>query len=297
LEAVRAVNKWRAEYESLRQQALEIRRNVERKDQEITAAMSEQQKLTQKMNQYDDSLEPLKMELRVKTSHLERQKDQLEANVQRKENVERLLKEHGDNISGLEAEKASDFKKALTANEERQLEQLNASIQDLQKQWNDLSNNRRELESRKKRLEVDLRENLRLKLDNLNSEDIGTHASGSSGNLKEAQRELKKSQKAVAAVDAKLQDSETHIEEAESKIVGLEKEKAQKEERQQELARAIEKYQKRMEKSVQKKAILTARLQDCSKNIRDLGVLPDEAFERFSNYSSDKARTNYDIPT
>jgi structural maintenance of chromosome 3 (chondroitin sulfate proteoglycan 6) len=288
LEAVRAVNKWRDEYESLRQQALEIRRNVERKDQEITAAMSEQQKLTQRLNQYDDSLEPLKMELRVKTSHLERQKDQLEANLQRKENVEKLLKEHGDNISGLEAEKASDFKKALTANEERQLEQLNTTIQNLMKQWNELSNSRRELEGRKKRLEVDLRENLRLKLDNLNSEDIDTHASGSSGNLKEAQRDLKKAQLAVAAVDTKLQESETHIEEAESKIVGLEKEKAQKEERQQELARAIEKYQKRMEKSVQKKAILTARLQDCSKNIRDLGVLPDEAFERFSSASSDK---------
>lgn len=293
LEAVRTVNKWRNEYESLRQQALEIRRNVERKDQEITAAMGENQKVNQKMNQHDDSLEPLKMELRAKAAHLERQKDQLEASLQRKENVERLLKEHSDNISGLESEKASDFKKALTANEERQLEQLNTTIQDLQKQWNDLSNSRRELEGRKKRLEVDLRENLRLKLDNLNGEDIDTHSSGSSGSLKEAQRNLKKSQKAVAAVDTKLQDSEIQIEEAESKIVGLEKERVQKEERQQELARAIEKYQKRMEKSVQKRAILAARLQDCSKNIRDLGVLPDEAFERFSSATSEKACNTY----
>jgi structural maintenance of chromosome 3 (chondroitin sulfate proteoglycan 6) len=292
LEAVRAVNKWREEYESLRQQALEIRRNVERKDQEITAAMSGLQKLNQKMNQYDDSLEPLKLELRVKTIHLEKQRGQLEANLQRKENVERLLKEHSENISGLEAEMSSDFKKALTANEERQLEQLNNTIQDYQKQWNDLSNSRRELEGRKKRLEVDLRENLRLKLDNLNSQDIDTHSSGSSGNLKEAQRELKRSQKAVATVETKLQESETQIEEAESKIVGLEKEKTQREERQQELARAIEKLQKRMEKSIQKRAILTARLQDCTKNIRDLGVLPDEAFDRFTNTASEKVSMN-----
>ena len=288
LEAVRAVNNWRDKYESLRQQALEIRRNVERKDQEITAEMSQLHKLNQKMNQYDDSLEPLKTELRVKSAQLDKQRDQLEANLQRRENVERLLKEHGDNISGLESEMASDFKKALTANEERQLEQLNTMIQDLQKQWNDMSNSRRELEGRKKRLEVDLRENLRLKLDNLNSQDIDTHASGSSGNLKEAQRELKRSQKQAANVETKLKDSETQIEEAESKIVSLEKEKAQREEHQQELARAIEKYQKRMEKSIQKRAILTARLQDCTKNIRDLGVLPDEAFERFANASSDK---------
>jgi structural maintenance of chromosome 3 (chondroitin sulfate proteoglycan 6) len=288
LEAVRAVNKWRDEYESLRQQALEIRRNVERKDQEITGAMSVLQKLNQKMNQYDDSLEPLKMELRVKGAHLQKQRDQLEANLQRKENIERLLKEHGENISALQAEMSSDFKKALTANEEHQLEQLNTEIQDLQKQWNDVSNSRRELESQKKRLEVDLRENLRLKLDNLSTQDIDTHASGSSGNLKEAQRELKRAQKAVANIETKLKESETQIEEAESKIAGLEKEKSQREARQQELARAIEKQQKRMEKSIQKKAILTARLQDCTKNIRDLGVLPDEAFERFSNTDSNK---------
>jgi structural maintenance of chromosome 3 (chondroitin sulfate proteoglycan 6) len=291
LEAVRAVNKWRDAYENLRQQALEIRRNVERKDQEITAAMSNQQKLNQKLNQFEDSLEPLKMELRVKTAHLEKLRDQLEANSQRKENVEKLLKEHGDNISGLEAEMASDFKKALTANEERQLEQLNNTIQDLQKQWNEMSSSRRELEGRKKRLEVDLRENLRLKLDNLNSEDIDAHGSGSSGNLKEAERELKRARKLVASVETKLHESEAQIEEAESKIVGLEKEKLQKEERQKELARAIEKQQKRMEKSIQKKAILTQRLQDCTKNIRDLGVLPDEAFERFSNAASDKVRS------
>jgi structural maintenance of chromosome 3 (chondroitin sulfate proteoglycan 6) len=288
LQAVRAVNKWRDECESLRQQAREIQRSVERKHQEITAVRSELQKLDQNLKRYDDGLEPLKAELRGKASQLEKQKDQLEANLQRKENVERLLKEHGDNISGLEAEMASDFKRALTASEERQLEQLNTTIQDLHKQWNDISNSRRELESRKKRLEVDLRENLRLKLDNLNSQEIGTDASGGSGDLKEAQRELKRAQKAVANIDAKLNESETQIEEAESKISSLEKDKARREERQNELARAIEKQQKRTEKSIQKRAILTARLQDCTKNIRDLGVLPDEAFERFSKTESDK---------
>ena len=292
LEAVKAVNKWREEYESLRQQALDIRRNVERKDQEITATMGELQKLNQKLNHYDYSFEPLKMELKVKNAHLEKQRDQLEANLQRKENVERLLKEHAENISGLEAERSSDFKKALTAMEESQLEQLNTTMQELQKQWNDLSNSRRELEGRKKRLEVDLRENLRLKLDSLNSQDIDTDASGSSGDLKEAQRELRRSQKAVASVEAKLKETESQIEEAESQIVGVEKERSQKAEQQQELARTIEKHQKRMEKGIQKRAILAARLQDCNKNIRDLGVLPDEAFERFQRTDSNKVNSN-----
>jgi structural maintenance of chromosome 3 (chondroitin sulfate proteoglycan 6) len=59
-----------------------------------------------------------------------------------------------------------------------------------------------------------------------------------------------------------------------------------KAEKQQELARAIEKHQKKMEKSVQNKAILTAAATECAKNIRDLGVLPDEAFEKYTNIDS-----------
>lgn len=288
LEAVRTVNKWRDEYESLRDRALEIRKEVELKDQEITAAMSELQKLEQKLRQLDDGFDPLKRELRVKTSHIEKQRGQLEANLRRREAVERLTKDYSDSISGLEAELASDFKKALSANEERQLEQLNNTVQECQRQWNGFTKSRQELEVRKQLLEVDLRENLRLKLDSLNSQAIDTSASSSSGSLKEAQKELKKIVKAAATIDSKLQESETQIEQAETKISNLEREKLHREERQQEIARAVEKHQKKMEKSIQKKALLQQAAAECAKNIRDLGVLPEEAFERFANTESSK---------
>ena len=286
--AVQAVDRWREEYEGLRARAFEIRREIERKDQEITGAMGKVQKLEQNMRQLDDGFDPLKNELRLKTSQLERAKDQLSSNVKRREVVENLLKEYSDSITGFETELASDFKKALTAQEEAQLEQLTTTIQELQKEWNELSRSRRELESRKQLLEVDLRENLRLKLDNLNSQAIDTTASSSSGNLKEAQRDLKRVTKQVADIEAKLQDNEVQIEEAEAQITTLEKNKAQREAQNLEIARDIEKHQKKMEKSIQKKALLQQSAADCAKNIRDLGVLPEEAFERFANTSSEK---------
>ena len=293
LEAVRAVNRWRDEYESLKERATEIRRMVESKDQEITGAMGNQQKLEQKLRQQDDSFDPLRTELRVKGIHLEKQREQLESNLRRREVIERLLKEHGDNITTFQTELSSEFKKALSANEERQLEQLNTTVQDLQKQWNELSKSRRELEGRKQLLEVDLRENLRLKLDQLNGQEIDTAAGSNSGNLKESQRELKRVIKASEAVETKLQDNEAQIEEAEAKVSNLEKTKSYREDQQQEIAKAIEKHQKKMEKNVQKKAILTSSAAECAKNIRDLGVLPEEAFERFANTES-KAVSHHD---
>jgi structural maintenance of chromosome 3 (chondroitin sulfate proteoglycan 6) len=294
LEAVRTVNKWRDEYESLKDRSKAVRLEVEQKEQKITAAMGELHKLEQKLTRLDDSFDPLTRELRVKSTHLEKQREQLEANVRRREVVEKLIKDYGDNISSFEAELGTDFKKALSANEERQLEQLNTAVQEMQRQWNDLSKSRRELEGRKQLLDVDLRENLRMKLDQLNSQEIDTTAGSGSGNLKESQRELKRVQKAAAAVENKLEENETQVEEAEQHIAGLQKQVSLKAEQQQELARAIEKHQKKMERSVAKKALLTTSAAECAKNIRDLGVLPDEAFEKYANIDS-KTVSNFSL--
>lgn len=286
LEAVRHLNKWRDDYDAMEARVEEIRKEIERKDNQITEALGELQKLEQKLNRLDDSFDPLKAELRSKNNQLEKLRDQLEANIRQREVVEQMIRDHGDSISSLEAELATDFKKALTTNEERQLDQLNTTIQALQQEWNEVSKSRRELEKRKRELEVDLRENLQLKLDQLNSQEIDATAGGGTGNLKEAQRELKRIQKAASSLESKLQDNDAQIEETETKLSNIEKERTQQVEQQSEIAKVIEKAQKRMEKSVAKKALLIASAAECAKNIRDLGVLPEEAFEKYSDKDS-----------
>ena len=291
LEAFRAVNQARDEYEKLEARAIEIRGEVERKDQEITGSMSEHQKADQKLRHLDDSFDPLKVNLRSKSAHLERLREQIEGHMRRLEVIKKLVNDHSENQSGFEAELASPYKNALSAEEERQLEQLTTTVAELRKSWNEFSTARREIEQRKQMLEVDLRENLRMKLDQLNSQEVDNSVGSGSGNLKESQRELKRIHKAVANVVGKLEENESEIEQAESRVSNLDTIKAQKEESQQELARAIERHQKKMEKSVAKKALLTASAAECAKNIRDLGVLPDEAFERFSNTESKQITT------
>lgn len=90
LEAVRALNKWRDEYETLRGRADEIKREAEQKEHEILEAHGELHKLQQKLRRLDDSFDPLKSELRNKTTYLEKQRAQLEANTRRRETVSTL---------------------------------------------------------------------------------------------------------------------------------------------------------------------------------------------------------------
>lgn len=283
LQAVRSVNKWRDEFETLKARSDEIRKEAEEIDQQITAAMGEQHKKEQKLQQLDDKFEPERAELSGKNLQLEKMRTQLENEIKRKETMDRLFKEYDETKVGLEKELASDYKSSLTAAEVSQLEQLNSAIQDLQKEWNEVSKARRTLEAQKQSLEIELRDNLRLKLDQLTSQEIDSSSSGGSGNLKLAQRDLKRVRKEVAANDAKLEENDTKTEEAEEKVSTLQKEKAEVVKANQALAQDIEKQQKRMEKSVAKKALLTASALETSKNIRDLGVLPEEAFEKYIN--------------
>lgn len=284
LEAVQAVNRWREEYERLIGQSRDIRRQVELKDQEITGAMSEVQKLEQRLRQADDGFEPLKHELRNKSIHLENERSHLDSALKRRDAVEKNMAGFMEEVAAHEAELRTDFKKTLTAAEERQLEELSRNVQGLQKQWNDISNTRRELERRKQILEVDLRQNLQLKLDQLNSQAFENTTIGSSaGTLRESQRELKKAQSALKAIGASLRETEAKLDELQARLEQIGVEKANREERQQDISARIEKQQKRMDKTLRRRALLTTQAAECAKNIRDLGVLPEEAFDKYEN--------------
>ncbi|KAI1861090.1 hypothetical protein JX265_009709 [Neoarthrinium moseri] len=291
LQAVRNVTNWRDQYEKLEAEAAAIRRQIEQKDQEITRALGEVRKLEQKLRQMEDGYGPLKAELNAKTAQIGREQDHLEAAIRRRDAVDKNMKDFADTVGAHEAELASDFKKALSAAEEQQLESLSQSVQELQKQWTEVSRGRREIEGRKQILDVELRDNLRRKLDELTSQAFETSVGGNSGTLKEAKRELKRAQSSVTSVETKLQENEQQIDSTESSISTLEKQKATKDAEQQDLARDIQKQQKRMERSIQKKALLTTKATECAKNIRDLGVLPEEAFEKYERLEAKNIAT------
>ena len=78
----------------------------------------------------------------------------------------------------------------------------------------------------------------------------------------------------------------SEIETSETAIAKLYQEKSMKEQKQQDIAKAIEGFQRRMEKSIARKAALTNEAAECARAIRDLGVLPEEAFEKYERLDS-----------
>ncbi|CAI7612645.1 unnamed protein product [Penicillium viridicatum] len=286
LDAVKSLAKWRDEYETKRNRGTEIRKELEKLDQMITKAVGELQKLEQQRHQVQNSSGPLRHELRAKRDLLQNKNDTLDAKRRALRNVESNLAALNDQVNAFQTELASPFQKALTSEEEARLETLSSTVQDLRRQYQELSGQRSELEARKSVLEVELRENLNPRLDQLLNRDIDIADEEVQGNLKETQREVKRLGQALEKLNARLKEVDTSIEEGNTRVIDLQQRNAETRREIEDLARSIEKHQRRMEKSMQKKAALTKQGAECAANIRSLGVLPDEAFTKYQNTDS-----------
>ncbi len=57
-------------------------------------------------------------------------------------------------------------------------------------------------------------------------------------------------------------------------------------------SRSMSKQQKTTERYIAKRQMLMTRKDECNRNIRDLGVLPEEAFEKYINEKLEKVSTD-----
>ena len=286
LDAVKHLTKWRDEFEIKKTRGTEIRRELEKLDQVITRAVGELQKLEQQRQQVQNSSGPLRHELRSKRDLLQKQQDTLDVKRRALRNIETNLASLTDQVNAFEAELKSPFQKALSGEEEERLETLSTTVRDLRSQYQELSGTRSELEASKSVLEVELRENLHPRLDQLVSEDIDIAEDDNQGNLKETQRDMKRHEKSLEKIGERLGQVDASIEKANSRVAELQQSNAETRREMEDLAKSIEKHQRRMEKSMQKKAALTKQAVECAANIRDLGVLPDEAFTKYKSTDS-----------
>ena len=291
LDALRNATKWSNDYDNNHSRLEDIRRQIQDLDQQITRALGEFQKVKQKRDQISDSYGPLRHDLQSKRGELQQKGDELERMQQRKESIETEVRRQAHEQQAYETERSSSFQKALSDTEEQQLQTLSTTVQTLKRRYAELSGTRSQAEEKKSGLEVELRISLQPRLEQLNAQAIesGTGDSASSRRLKEAQRELQRTEKVVRTVEEKLRSNEATTEQRNSQLAELEKAKADKQHELEELAKAIHSQERRLEKSLTRKAQLKEELAECSRSIRDLGVLPDEAFQKYENMALEKA--------
>ena len=289
LQAVKNVARWRDECDSNHDRSTEIKREIEQLDQKITGIVGEFRKLEQRSQQLENSYGPLRQELRNKSQSLQKMKDDVDSKTRAKNNIEANMKALTDQQAAYQAEIQTEFKKALTPTEETQLENLSATVQDLHRTYSSLASERSSLESRKTALEIELAENLRPRLDQLQGSDSESPDDGasSSRDLASAERELTRTTAALEKLSTSLEKVESSIENAKQDITSLQVRRNETLATQNEIATIIEKSSKRLEKSHQKRRILQQRATEVTQTIRDLGILPS-GVEKYAKMTSEK---------
>lgn len=83
-------------------------------------------------------------------------------------------------------------------------------------------------------------------------------------------------------------DTEKEIEKANQQLQEQRGELEKLQNQQSEDGRGISKQQKSTERYLAKRQMLLTRKDECNRNIRDLGVLPEEAFEKYTSEKLDR---------
>ena len=289
LQAMKNVANLRDKCDSQRARLTELQKAMDEKDQEVTRAVGELQKLEQRSRQLENSYGPLRQELRTKNQTLQKMRDDVDSKMRAKSNIEANMKALTDLQAALESESKTDFKKALTPAEETQLENLSSTVEGLQRTYSSLASQRSDLESQKTMLEIELTEDLRPRLDLLQGSDGITQdgESSSSRDSTNAERELSRITASLDRICASLAEIEASLETTHQSISNLQTRRSETLANQNEIAATIEKSSKRLEKSHQKRRILQQRAAEVAQTIRDLGILPS-GVDKYTKISSEK---------
>ncbi|KAF2003975.1 RecF/RecN/SMC protein [Amniculicola lignicola CBS 123094] len=280
----------RTTYEELKDRMADIKGQQEQLDQQITAALGDVRKVERERTQVENSYLPMRNNLRAKQTDLQGMRNTLEVKERAVTKMESALSEFTNQLTELEAEVASKFEKALSRDEEQLLNDLAGTVRDLRRQLSTLMAERSQLESRKVELEGELQENLQPNLDRLLAQEIGVSGTANqSARLKECERSLKSLTRTLEGIDEKIIEVDGQIDGCNAQPADLERSRANKQQTNQQLALKIEKFKHRMDKSMTDKGLAEAKLAEIRKEIRDLGTLPDEAWQKYAKMSPERA--------
>ena len=282
LAASAEVVSWREKFYAARTERDELKNEMDRMDQAITKAIGEENKIEHKRGHAQNDHGPLRQQLKSKVDTLRNLRDNLEKKQKQEISLAANVKNLSDQQTAYETEKSTDFKKALTQAEETELGTLSKTVQDLNKRYGELSAKRRETETQKALLEGELDQNLRPLLEQLESVEIEAGDTTMPTQLRDQQRILKRLNKEFDNLQSQLDATETQLEQANTSVTQFETRAAETRRQQEELAKAIERHQRRLEKSTQKRAALQVRKQQVIDDIRDIGAVPEEMRTKFA---------------
>ncbi|KAG0368562.1 Structural maintenance of chromosomes protein 3 [Gamsiella multidivaricata] len=283
LHSIKSIKFFNAKYQVATERCQVVKQEILSLDQRITGLLNRIQQIDARRKQLLDKRETLVIEFKSLTKDETMLKEASETKENAHRNLTADLKLLQAQLAALSEELRSDMTQTLTAAEHQLLNELNVKANDLKERLSAVAIERSKTGTRKNIIEITLGSNLRPRMDELRDK-IENSAALSDDDLEKRRRDLESVMKSIEEITSRTQEIDDELEETGKGLT----EKESRLEKLKEDSRQVRKTQKDAEKYVSRRNLLVRKKEDCTKNIRDLGVLPEEAFEKYKSTPSER---------
>ncbi|KAH9001993.1 structural maintenance of chromosome protein 3 [Lactarius hatsudake] len=293
LEAVKNVATWRSRVATEEARSREVKTETLKLDQEITRVSGRIQVLSSQQKGARETREGISAEIMV----IQREKERIEGRISK---LEEDVQELGGELRALDArveayrsELSSPMVQELSAEERDYIDELSKDVEARQKSLVEMGKTKTELARGKNIIQIELNESLRRRRDELRSqiEGLGVAEAGDASaaeDLTVRTHEMSSINNAINTLTKKVQEMERGVDRLMHDLQEHRSSLETMQNQQAEDSRSMAKQQKSTERYLAKKNLLVNKKDESNRNIRDLGVLPEEAFEKYINEKSDR---------
>ncbi|KAI1321428.1 Structural maintenance of chromosomes protein 3 [Mortierella claussenii] len=287
LNSIKSIKSFNTKYQTALERCQMIKKEISALDQAITGLLNKIQLIDVRRKQLVDQRETLAIELRSLIKDETMLKESSETKEKAHHNLTADLKILEAQLRALEDELESDMVETLTEAEDQLLGELVQKSDNMKERLSALASMRSKIGTRKNILEITLGSNLRPRLDELRDK-VENGAVLDDDALQKRRDDLASIIRAVQEITGRIQEIEEELEDTNKSVADNESKLEKLQADLQEESRQMRKLQKDAEKYVSRRNLLLRKKDDCTKNIRELGVLPEEAFEKYKNAASEK---------
>ncbi|NWS43134.1 SMC3 protein, partial [Probosciger aterrimus] len=263
-----------------------LRRNIEIWiNNEIDQLMNQMQQIETQQRKFKASRDSILSEMKMLKEKRQQSEKTFMPKQRSLQSLEASLHAMESTRESLKAELGTDLLSQLSLEDQKRVDALNDEIRQLQQENRQLLNERIKLEGIITRVETYLNENLRKRLDQVEQELNELRETEGGTVLTATTSELEAINKRVKDTLARSDDLDNSIDKTEAGIKELQKSMERWKNMEKEHMDAINHDTKELEKMTNRQGMLLKKKEECMKKIRELGSLPQEAFEKYQTLS------------
>lgn len=279
LDASRDVQTAQEELAAVRVQINAIKSSVDEVEHRLSECHTEQNQILMELQQLEETRQKAYETIKADSAIIVSLKNMME---KKQDSIESMQREIGTMESQLESynsELVSDFSSTLSSSQQSELERVSSAIPGLSSSVSQLQQQVSALEMKRLSLENELQQNLYLSRDNMELQHSGDYdaaelaekAASVTSKLAQIEQQLADSADKQVSADKVLEVAEQKVSSDESRLSKLKDEQAQS-------LRKLAKFAKTAERVAAKRQALEQRREHVQAKIREIGILPDDAF-------------------